>query len=88
MKREYETETKALEDIKEQLESKYSPECTRNWLEASTTDSYGDPQCRVTVWALYGSPPKAIIVLDSAMRIIRAFNGNFEPVGVSRYLYV
>lgn len=46
----------------------------RKWLEASAPDSYSNPEYRMTLLVLEGSPPKGFVVVNHPRRKAIAFD--------------
>jgi hypothetical protein len=74
--KDFETEEEALADAKDTLEFLYGG-IKRSWLEAHPTDSYNNPNYRVAVYALEGSPPKGVILLNRSL----GFLAGYEVMG-------
>lgn len=63
----------AIEKAKERVMAKYN-DYTRTWLEGKIPHSYNDPEYKVALFVLAGSPPRGYVLADYYSGIVIAFS--------------
>lgn len=61
-----------IEKAKERVMAKYN-DYGRTWLEGKIPDSYNDPEYKVSLFVLAGSPPRGYVLADYNTGIVIAF---------------
>ena len=52
----------------------------REWLECSPAPSYNNPEYKVSLFVLSGSPPKGYVIADYQSGLVKAFGVRLKPL--------
>ena len=56
----------------------YRDDYDRKWIFGNPPDSYGDPEYRVAVYVLEGSPPRGTVLADYAHGIVKCWSASYR----------